>query len=132
MILYRLLILLFVLPAAPALAQPVDWSDAETVTVTLSSFEFTPETIAIEHGRPYRLVFVNRSSGGHNFVAREFFRTARMPAEDRARLDRGRIEVDSGERAEIRVFLAEPGRYDVHCSHFMHSVFGMTGDIVVR
>lgn len=132
MILYRLLFLLFVIPTTPLFGQSVDWSNAETVTITLSSFEFTPETIEIGHGRPYRLVFVNRSSGGHNFVAREFFRTAQMPAEDRSRLDRGRIELDGGERAEVRVFVAEPGRYDVHCSHFMHSVFGMTGDLIVR
>jgi uncharacterized cupredoxin-like copper-binding protein len=131
MILYRLLFLIFVLPAA-ASAQPVDRSDVETVTITLSSFAFTPETIALEHGRPYRLVFVNTSSGGHNFVAPDFFRTAQIAGDDSARIDDGRIELEAGERLQIRVMIAEPGHYDVHCSHFMHSVFGMTGDIVVR
>jgi len=131
MILHRLLFFMVVLPTA-ASAQPVSWSNAETVTITLSSFAFTPETIELEHGQPYRLVFVNTSSGGHNFIARDFFHSAQIPSEDRAWIDNGRIEIEGGERTQIRVMITEPGRYDVHCSHFMHSVFGMTGSIVVR
>lgn len=118
--------------AAPAIGQPVDWAHAETVTVTLSNFDFAPETLQLESGRPYRLRFVNAASGGHNFVARDFFRAAMIAPSDRARIANGKIELRSGESADVRIMIAEPGRYAVHCSHFMHSVFGMTGAIVVR
>ena len=128
---YRLFLLLLIFPAVVS-AQSTNWAEVETVTVTLSSFEFAPETIQIEQGQAYRFIFVNNSSGGHNFVARDFFRVAEIAAEDRMKLDNGRIEIESGESVEVRVMITEPGRYDVHCSHFMHSVFGMTGDIIVR
>lgn len=131
MLRYRLFLLLLIFPTA-VYAQSTNWAEAETVTITLSSFEFTPETIQIEQGQAYRFVFVNSSSGGHNFVARDFFRVAEIAVEDRFKLDDGRIEIDAGESVEVRVMITQPGSYDVHCSHFMHSVFGMTGDIIVR
>ena len=31
-----------------------------------------------------------------------------------------------------RLVVNRIGTYDVHCSHFMHSIFGMKGKIVVR
>ncbi len=122
----------FAMIAAPAIAQPVDWTHAETVTVTLSSFDFTPQTLQLESNRPYRLHFVNAASGGHNFVARDFFRAATIAPSDRARIANGTIELRGGESADVRIMVDSPGRYAVHCSHFMHSVFGMTGAIVVR
>ncbi|MBC2777969.1 cupredoxin domain-containing protein [Parasphingopyxis marina] len=127
---YLILLVFLILPtAAPA---QIDWSQAETVTVTLSSFAFTPETIELDHGRPYRLHFVNGSDGGHNFAARDFFEAAELGPGAAEMLDRGRIELDGGQSADIYVMLAEPGEYEVHCSHFMHTTFGMSGDIVVR
>jgi len=32
----------------------------------------------------------------------------------------------------VRLVVNRIGTYDVHCSHFMHSIFGMKGKIVVR
>jgi len=118
--------------AAPASAQPVDWSRAETVTITLSSFAYAPETIRLQRGRPYRLRFVNAADGGHNFVAREFFEAATIAPEDRSRVDEGMVELGGGRSADVRVMIARPGDYNVHCSHFLHTTFGMSGAIVVE
>jgi len=127
---YLILLAFLIFPAA-ASAQ-TNWSQAETVTVTLSSFAFTSETIELEHGRPYRLHFVNGSDGGHNFAARDFFDAAELGPGGAEILGRGKIELDSGQSADVYVMIAEPGEYEMHCSHFMHTTFGMSGDIVVR
>lgn len=126
------LLFVLVLAAAPASAQRAEWANAEQVTVTLSNFEFAPETITLTHGRIYRLHLVNNASGGHNFVARDFFRHATVAPQDAAKLDDGTIELEGGESVDIRFVAPQAGEYDLHCSHFMHTVFGMTGDIVVR
>ncbi|MBC7985848.1 MAG: cupredoxin domain-containing protein [Sphingomonadaceae bacterium] len=120
------------LAAAPAAAQPADWSRAQQVTVTLSNFAYAPETIRLRRGQPYRLHFVNAADGGHNFVAREFFAAATVAAEDRARVDEGVIELGGGASGDVRLRIDAPGRYEVHCSHFMHTTFGMSGEILVE
>lgn len=117
---------------SPALAQSVDWSSAETITISLSSFRYAPEAIRIEHGRPYRLHFVNVADGGHNFVARDFFSAATIAPQDRSRIDDGAIELAAGQSADVRVMIARPGQYNVHCSHFLHTTFGMSGVIIVE
>lgn len=126
-----LLLVLLLAPAAVA-AQQVSWSDAETVTVTLSNFAFAPERIELDHGRTYRLHLVNAASGGHNFVARDFFAGATVAPADRERIVNGKIEVPAGGSVDVRLMPPEAGRFDLHCSHFGHSAFGMTGEIVVR
>lgn len=118
--------------AGPGVAQSSDWSRAETVEITMASFSYSPETIRLEHGRPYRLHFVNAAGGGHNFVAREFFDAATIAPEDRAKVSDGRVELAGGASVDIRLMIARPGSYEVHCSHFLHSTFGMTGAIAVR
>jgi uncharacterized cupredoxin-like copper-binding protein len=116
--------------ATSVLAQ--ESSQADRVAIELSSFKFTPSTITLEHGRPYVLHLSNKARGSHNFVAKTFFAAADVAPADRARLSKGGIEVDGGDQAEIHFTAPSPGRYEVHCSHFMHTSFGMKGEIIVR
>lgn len=104
----------------------------QALTVELSSFKFTPATITLTHGRPYVIHFVNSSSGGHDYVAKDFFDTATIAPEDRAKVKNGEIELSGGESADIHLVANRPGTYKSHCSHFMHSSFGMTGQVVVE
>lgn len=113
-------------------AQPPEWAGARTVSVELSNFRFTPATLTLQHGVVYRLRFSNAASGGHDFVAREFFAGANIAPEDRAKVRNGGVNVDGKETVEVRLMAGRPGTYKSHCSHFMHSSFGMTGTIVVR
>ncbi len=121
----------WVAAAAPLSGQPA--KDAPTIDVALSSFEFTPETMRLVHGRPYVLHLVNRSGGGHDFTARAFFDAAMVAPGDQAKIDHGSVELDGHEEARIHLTApAVPGRYKVHCAHFLHSMFGMTGTILVE
>jgi plastocyanin len=105
---------------------------AQAITVDMSNFKFTPATVTLTHGRPYVLHFVNSASGGHDFVAKEFFGAATIAPEDRAKVKNGEVELDGGESADIHLVANTPGSYKSHCSHFMHSSFGMTGTVVVQ
>jgi uncharacterized cupredoxin-like copper-binding protein len=115
-------------PLAPATARPADES---VIDITLSSFKYAPDTIHLDHGRSYILHFVNSSSGGHDFTAKPFFDAAVVVPGDRAKISGGSIKLDGGKEARIHLTAPAPGRFKVHCSHFMHSTFGMTGDIIV-
>ena len=120
------------LSASTSNAQPPEWASAQTVSVELSSFKFTPATLTLQHGVVYRIRFTNMSSGGHDFVAKEFFAGANIAPEDRSKVKNGGIDVDGKDSVEVRLVAGQPGTYKSHCSHFMHSSFGMTGTIVVQ
>ena len=115
----------------PAAAQaPAGGSDR--IEIDLSNFKFTPSLVTLHHGSAYVLHFVNKAGGGHDFVAKSFFAAAEVSPGDRARVANGEIELGGGEAIDIRLVAPAPGRYEAHCSHFMHSTFGMRGEIVVN
>ena len=116
------------------LAMPVQAQDtSKRIEIVLDSFKYVPNRIVLQHGETYVLHFTNTSSGGHDFVARTFFAAARVDPRDAGKVADGEIELGSGKSVDIRLTApAAGGSYKVHCSHFMHSTFGMTGDIVVN
>jgi len=109
-----------------------NWARAETVTVELSNFKFTPSTIQLKQGQAYDLRLVNRASGGHDFSAGEFFAAARIMDADRAMIADGKVSLGAGKSIDIHLVAPRAGTYKLRCTHFMHSSFGMTGDIVVQ
>jgi plastocyanin len=113
--------------AGPALAQPAP----ARVDVVLADFSFTPSIINLAANRPVTLHLVNRGSGGHNFVARQFFAAAAIDPGSARKPVKGTIELKKGASADVTL-TPRAGQYDVHCSHFLHSSFGMTGSIVVE
>ena len=120
----RALSLVALLLPLPALAQDTP----QRVEVRLASFDFTPSTIRLAAGRPIVLHLVNSSGGGHNFAAPEFFAAARDVTGPVAR---GRVEVAGGQSVDVRLTPAR-GTYRLHCTHTLHTAFGMTGEIVVE
>jgi len=102
------------------------------IAVQLSNFEFTPETIVLDHGRSYVLRLANSSSGGHDFAAPAFFAASAIAAADRALVQEGSVEVPGGEIREIHLTAPRAGTYKLKCTHTMHKMFGMSGSIVVR
>jgi len=105
---------------------------SQSITVQLSSFKFTPATLTLMHGRPYVIHFTNTSSGGHDFVAKDFFAAATIAPEDRGKVAKGGVSLSGGESTDIHLVPNTPGTYKSHCSHFMHSGFGMKGQVVVE
>jgi len=110
-----------------ALAAPASADAVPTVTIALDSFKFTPSPIRLAAGQRIRLVFVNRSGSGHDFTAREFFRSARIV---KGAAPEGEIEL-SGHQTAAVVLIPVRGRYKVHCSHFGHALMGMSTEILV-
>jgi plastocyanin len=125
-----LLILTFVLlaPAGRALAQP-----AEPVNVSLTNYAFTPDTLALKAGAPYRLHFTNTESKDHNFSAPQFFAASQVAPEDQAKIKSGAIEVGGGQMVDVTVTTpGQAGSYNFTCTHFMHRSMGMHGTITVQ
>lgn len=117
---------------SPAMAATApDWAHAQRIAIALSDFKFTPKTLSLRHGQAYRLHLTNTGSGGHNFSAPAFFRAATIAPEDTAAIVKGGVDLKKGESREIRL-IPTAGRYKLKCTHFLHSGFGMKGQIVVE
>ena len=131
----RIAVLLFAaaLSAGPAAAgQSTDWDHAQPLSVELSNFTFMPMELTLRHGIAYRIHLANLSSGGHDFSAKDFFANATVAPEDRAKIKDGKISLGGGESADIRLVPNKAGTFKIKCSHFMHTTFGMTGNVVVQ
>ena len=124
--------LVFAAALAPrtASSQPVPGSTVPAITIRLSNFAFTPEQVTLRTGSPVRLHLVNDSSGGHNFSAPAFF--AASASLSVTAPPGGVIDVAAGGSADIVVTPRVPGIYKFECTHFLHSLFGMTGRIIVQ
>jgi plastocyanin len=120
----RLILLLTaaaLLAAGPAAAQPVQ-------TVTLYSHGYAPNVLHLAAGKPVTLRFVNPSGKGHDFTARQFFRTARILS---GRVVDGEVDLRGRQSAQVTLVPAR-GRYPVHCGYPFHKMLGMRGTILVH
>ena len=108
--------------AMPAAAQ------APVQVVQLYSFSYTPTVIHLAAGKPVTLTFTNRSRDRHDFTAKSFFARSRIVA---GNVSGGEIDLKGGQSRSVTLVPAA-GTYKVHCGHFLHKQFGMTGTIVVR
>lgn len=107
-----------------------DWAKAETVTVETIEYRFTPLQLVFRHGRPYRLVLVNRGRELHEFTAPEFFQASSVRNPDALVADRHEAVVHPGERKEILFVPLRTGLYPLSCAD--HETFGMIGTIRVE
>jgi uncharacterized cupredoxin-like copper-binding protein len=124
-----MLVLAPLLLIAPAQAQDAP----KRIEIVLDSFKYVPNRIVLGHDENYVLHFTNASGGGHDFVAKTFFAAAHVDPRDAGKIVDGGIELGGGKSVDIRLTApAAAASYKVHCAHFMHSSFGMTGDIVVN
>jgi plastocyanin len=114
--------------AGPALAQP----SATVISVQLSEYKFSPREIDLKAGEPYVLHLNNSGGKGHDLSAKAFFSTVSLAPGATAKVRDGKVDLDEGETADIAFVPHTPGTYEMHCGHFMHSMLGMQGKIVVR
>ena len=113
---------------ALAASTPATASPYPIQRVDLSNFRFMPRQVELVADRPVTLVLTNRAHGGHDFTAPEFFAASRVIA---GAAPGGKIAMPGGTTRSITL-VPRAGTYRLHCSHFLHSSFGMTGTIVVR
>ena len=117
---------------AQAPAAPVDWSKAQTVEIDLKNFAFSPASLHLTRGTAYRLHFVNQSSGGHDFTAKDFFAGALIDPATAAVVSNGTVKLAGNQSADVDLIAPQVGHFEAHCSHLMHATLGMTGEVVVE
>ncbi|NBJ12296.1 cupredoxin domain-containing protein [Microvirga arsenatis] len=115
--------------AASAAAQPRP--KTQQIDVVLTDFAFSPARLNLRQGQAYRLRFVNRGSGGHNFSAPGFFAAARIHPSDGSAIANGAVELGPSQ-SRIVSLVPAAGVYGVTCTHFLHAGFGMVGSITVN
>jgi plastocyanin len=113
-----------VLAVSPAASQPAP----QSVTIAVRSFGFAPQPIRLRAGQPVTLTFVNQSGSSHDFTAAGFFSSSTITA---GAAPNGAIELAGHETKSITL-TPRAGTYHAHCSHFMHSMFGMKDEIIVN
>jgi len=119
---------LLTLTAPGALA--TDWSQAQTVTVTTSEYEFSPKRLVFKRGVAYRLHIDNRGGDMHEFTAPEFFKTAEIREPSVLNPDKTEVEVSPGKSKDLEFVAQRAGRYELRCSD--HDWAGMMGEITVE
>ncbi len=132
--------------AAPAVAQYVsnsgefveaaNWDTAQTVTIELAEYAFTPKEITLEAGQPYILELVNKGEVKHEFTAGDFFRTVATRKAETSESEVKvqyftEIEVFAGKSVELYLIPLIPGTYDLVCEIEGHYEAGMFGTITV-
>jgi uncharacterized cupredoxin-like copper-binding protein len=102
------------------------------IDVQLSDYRFTPTHIDLNSGQAYLLRLTNSSKHGHDLSAKAFFQAASLGRGGAAKVDNGEIEVAGGETVEVELTPGKPGSYEMHCPRPFHSMFGMSGKILVH
>lgn len=120
-----------------AIVGAADWSNAETQTIVLSDYSFTPNAPVFKRDQTYRLHLENTSTHTHTFGSDTFFQAiaiqdvqvggADVPAEGLKN-----IELDAGQAADITFVAVNPGTHEFYCDVFLHDTFGMDGKIVIQ
>ena len=102
------------------------------VTVQLSEYRYSPATIELTRGQSYVLRLTNSGRHAHDLAAKAFFQTVSLDPAAVSKVRDGNVEVGNGQSTDIAFVPNKAGSYEMHCTHPMHSMFGMKGQIVVH
>ncbi len=113
-----------------------DWDSMLTVRVDMSDFTFTPESLTLETGQPYKLEIVNVGTTKHYFTAEGFYQSV---AFRKAQTSYGEfkapyfnaIEVFPGNQVDLYFVPVIQGSYSSLCTIAGHEEAGMHGTIIV-
>ncbi len=114
-----------------------EWPRAETLTVVLSEYAFSPGTLTFRAGTPYRLKIENGGESTHFFVSDGFFK-AIAPGKlitrsgETAQPYLKSIALAPGEAKTLEFVPVRTGAYELECTAPLHGVFGMRGTILIR
>ena len=100
-------------------------------TITLTNYAYTPSVITLKANVPVTLHLVNNATKSHDFSAPEFFAGAAMTPAEKSKVVDGAIDLDDGQTVDVTL-TPHAGTYALTCTHFMHSMLGMTGKIIVQ
>lgn len=108
---------------------PQQQAAPSVIEVQLKNYEFAPSTLHLQHGVPVVLRLVE-TGGSHSFSAPELFAASTLDPATAAMVHNGTVQVGEA-GVDLRLTPNTPGTYAFHCTHFMHSAFGMKGSAVV-
>lgn len=111
---------------------PAAQAHVQLITITMSNFAYAPDKLDLVAGSDYQFHFVNTSSSGHDFASPELFAAGTVAPEDAAKVVDGSVEVDKGQTVDVRFTATKKGSYEVRCTHFLHSAFGMKGTATIQ
>ena len=109
---------------------PFQQASPSVIEIQLKNYEVVHSTLHLQRGVPIVLRLVD-TSGTHSFSAPELFAASTLDPATAAMIRNGKVEVGEG-GVELRLTPNAPGTYAFHCTHFMHSAFGMKGTAVVE
>ncbi len=113
-----------------------DWDSMLTVRVDMSDFIFTPASLTLETGQPYKLELVNVGTTKHYFTAEGFYQSV---AFRKAQTSEGEfkapyfkaIEVFPGNQVDLYFVPVIQGAFGSLCTIAGHEEAGMRGTIIV-
>ena len=120
---YLILILTLLFSACAGLQRQVTVDHSRkgrTVTMKASNFKFEPNNILTYRGDRIKFEVENVSSSEHNFTITD-------PAGNVLQS----VDIPAGKTVDIAVNFSETGIYHFHCDEFLHSFFGMKGQVEV-
>jgi uncharacterized cupredoxin-like copper-binding protein len=118
------------LPQAALGAAPQGWSEAKTIAVVTTEYQFDPSRLKFRAGVRYRLHLVNRGTELHEFTAPEFFKSADLGNPGVLNADHTDIVLHPGEQKDLYLIPRQPGHFPLACAD--HDWAGMTGEITVK
>ncbi len=118
------------------LVSSADWDTMIDVAVEMDEYSFSPSTLELTTGQPYRIQITNIGDVKHYFTAEEFYRTAafRKAQDSSGELKAPyfkAVELFPGEQVDLYLIPTEAGTYESVCTITGHEDAGMHGSIVV-
>jgi uncharacterized cupredoxin-like copper-binding protein len=115
---------------APALAADTDWSKAQTITLVMSEYKFTPDTLTFQRGVAYRLRLINRGKEMHELDGPQFYAAISVGNPEILVHSGLEVDVEPGKSQDLLFVPLQAGSYAVDCDD--HEAFGMTGNFTVQ
>ena len=122
---------------AAATVGAADWSIAETQTIVLADYSFTPNNPVFKRDQPYRLHLENNATHTHTFGSDTFFQAiavqeVQVGGASIPPAGLKNIELEPGQAADISFVAVNPGTYGFYCNVFLHDTMGMDGKILIQ
>jgi uncharacterized cupredoxin-like copper-binding protein len=105
-------------------------AEPQTVTVTMTEYQFMPDHLTFVRDVHYRLHLENHGKETHEFTAPTFFGTAAIDNPNVLNRERTEVVMQPGETKDVFFTARRPGTYDLRCSD--HDWAGMIGGITVK
>lgn len=124
---------------ASKIVAEADWNNQRTVTVELNEYRYTPQTLRLKAGTPYKLELVNRGRTKHYFTAPEFFRAiatrkvqSNHDGEIKAPYFTALEMMANGGQLDLYFVPVRKGSYQVNCTLPGHTDQGMVGTLIIE